>query len=449
MTRVQRDELLSDDRYLIHPLHHPEDHVDPVIYVRGEGAEVFDLEGRSYIDGLSSLWNVHIGHGRAELAAVAAEQIKTLAYFSCYSGATHIPGIQLAKKLAGLAPGALNHTFFTTGGAESNDSAFKTARYYWQAKNRRAKTKIISRRHAYHGVTIGAMNATGIESYASRFESVLPHFLHVDAPYPYRFRPGADGAGCGETAARALEEAIHREGPETVAAFIGEPVLGAGGVIVPPDDYWPRVREICTKHDVLLIADEVITGFGRIGHWFGLSAWNVEPDIVSFAKGITSGYMPLGGIIVSEAIYETICAAPSNAKWNHSFTYSAHPVCCMVALKNLELIEQEGLIERGMKMGERLRAGLARLGDMACVGEVRGMGLMAAVELVSDRASHASFDASAKVGTRVVREMLRQGVYTRCRGDVINFAPPFVVSETQIDRMVDVAGDAIRRTVGG
>jgi adenosylmethionine-8-amino-7-oxononanoate aminotransferase len=409
---------------------------------------VIDLEGRSYIDGLSGLWNVAVGHGRRELAEAAAEQMKELAYFSCYSGATHLPGIRLAKRLHELAPGRLNYTFLTTGGAESNDSAFKTARYYWLAQGRPSKVKIISRRHAYHGVTMGAMNATGIETYAPMFASTIPGFLHVDAPYPYRYAPERPGVGCGEAAARSLEEAILREGPDTVAAFIGEPVQGAAGVIVPPDDYWPRVRDLCARYEVLFIADEVITGFGRIGHWFGISRWNVEPDIITFAKGVTSGYMPLGGIIVSDAIHDAMETAPPDRKWNHSFTYSAHPVCCAVALKNLEIIETEGLIARGKAMGERLMAGLRTLAHLDHVGDIRGVGLMAAVELVQDRASRTPFDPSRKIGARIVQEMLQRGVYTRCRGDSINFAPPLVVTEAQIDRMIETAREAILAVTG-
>ena len=443
MTDCNRDALLQDDRHLIHPLQHPQDHADPVVYVRGEGATVTDIDGKTYIDGLSGLWNVAVGHGRHELAEIAARQMTEMAFFSCYAGSTNIPAIQLARRLSEIAPPKLNTTFFTTGGAVSNDSAIKTARFYWQSKNRTSKVKIVSRHHAYHGVTIGAMNATGIETYWPMFESKLPNFLHVDAPYPYHYIPKEPGTGCGEAAARSLEEAILREGPDTVAAFIGEPVQGAAGVIVPPHDYWPRVREICSKYDVLLIADEVITGFGRTGHWFGLSNWNVEPDIITFAKGITSGYIPLGGIIVSDEIEEAIRTAPSDRKWTHSFTYSGHPVCCAVGLRNLEIIEQEGLVARARTMGERLHAGLNGLAELEHVGDIRGIGLMAAVELVEDRDKKTFYNPSSGIGARVTSEALRRGLYTRCRGDSVNLAPPLVVSEEQIDRMIEILRESI------
>jgi putrescine aminotransferase len=444
MTDRHRDQVLQDDTYLIHPLQHPLDHENPVIYVKGEGATVTDIDGNTYIDGLSSLWNVNIGHGRRELGEAAAQQISELGYFSCYAGVTLLPPAQLAKRISELAPGHLNYTFFTSGGAVSNDSAIKTARFYWQSMGKTKKVKIISRDHAYHGVTMGAMNATGISSYWPGFESKLPNFLHVDAPYPYYYDGQGMDMGCGEAAAKSLEEAILREGPDTVAAFIGEPVQGAAGVIVPPDDYWPRVRTICSKYDVLLINDEVITGFGRIGHWFGVSEWDIEPDIITFAKGVTSGYLPLGGIIVSDAIHACIQEAPANKKWNHSFTYSGHPTCCAVALKNIEIIEEEGLIERARVMGDHLMKGLQSLAGMAHVGDIRGVGLMAAVEVVKDPASRKAYGASEKIGPRIVQEMHQRGVYTRCRGDSINFAPPLVVSTSQIDRMVEVARDAIQ-----
>lgn len=444
MTAWDREQVLQDDAYLIHPLQHPQDHDNPVVYVRGEGATVTDIDGNTYIDGLSSLWNVNIGHGRRELGEAASQQISELGYFSCYAGATLGPAARLAKRLSELAPGRLNYTFFTTGGAVSNDSAIKTARFYWQSQGKTEKVKIISRDHAYHGVTVGAMNVTGISSYWPGFETKLPNFLHVDAPYPYHYKPpeGSD-IGCGEAAAKSLEDAILREGPDTVAAFIGEPVQGAAGVIVPPDDYWPRVREICTKYDVLLINDEVITGFGRIGHWFGVSQWDIEPDIITFAKGVTSGYVPLGGIIVSDAVHACIQDAPSDRKWNHSFTYSGHPTCCAVALKNIDIIEQEGLVDRSRVMGDYLMKGLQNLADLPCVGDIRGIGLMAAVEVVRNRDDRTPFNASEKVGARIVHEMLKNGVYTRCRGDSINFAPPLIVSESQIDRMIQVAREAI------
>ena len=448
MTSRNSEQLLQDDNYLIHPLQHTSDHRDPMICVQAYGSTLVDINGKNYIDGLSSLWNVNIGHGRKELATAASDQILELGYFSCYAGTTNIPAIKLAKRLKELAPANLNHVFFTSGGAVSNDSAIKTARYFWQRAGQPEKIKIISRKNAYHGVTIGAMNATGLENYWSDFGSKLPGYLHIDAPYPYYYQPKDPNVGCGEASAKALEDAFLEEGPETIAAFIGEPVQGAAGVLVPPDDYWPRIRKICDKYNVLLIADEVITGFGRIGHWFGLSNWNIIPDIITFAKGITSGYLPLGGIIVSDQIYNCIQDSPENRKWNHSFTYSGHPTCCAVGLINIDLIEKEELLERSKEMGNLLIERLESLRSIPYIGDIRGLGLMAAIEVVEDTVSRKPYDPKLNIGSRIITKMLENGVYTRCRGDSINFAPPLVVTVEELDRMVNVAGEAINSVMG-
>ena len=315
MARSMAELVRDDQEHLIHPLHHPVDHVEPIIYVRGSGAIVQDVCGREYIDGLSGLWNVNVGHGRAELAEAAAGQLKELAYFSCYAGSSNIPAITLANRLIELAYDNMQAVFFTSGGAEANESALKTARFYWKAQGKPDKVKFIARHLGYHGVTLQAMSATALGSYWKMFEPRVPGFIHIQTCYPFRFQGVSPGETAGQAAARELEEAILREGPDTVAAFIGEPIHGAGGVIYPTDDYWPRIREICTRHDVLLISDEVITGFGRTGRWFALSHWNVKPDILSFAKGVTSGYLPLGGIVVSKAIKDVMDSVKPEDRW--------------------------------------------------------------------------------------------------------------------------------------
>src|SRR5205807_7068399 len=289
----------ADQEHLIHPLHHPSENAEPVIYVRGRGATVWDIGGHEYLDGLAGLWNVNVGHGRAELADAAAAQMKELAYFTGYVGSSNIPAITLANRLMEITFDNMQAVFLASGGAEANESAFKTARFFWKATGKPGKVKIISRQQGYHGVTLQAMSATGMAAYWKMFEPRVPGFVHIQTCYPYRFQGAKAGETVGQAAARALEEAILREGPDTVAAFIAEPIHGAGGVIYPPDDYFPLVRRVRSKYDVLFIADEVITGFCRTGKWFGLSHWNVEPDIMSFAKGVTSGYLPLGGIMVN------------------------------------------------------------------------------------------------------------------------------------------------------
>lgn len=430
-----------DRAHLIHPLHHPSEHDPPILFVSGEGAVLRDTEGREYLDGLASLWNVNVGHGRADLAEAAAQQMRRLAYTTAYAGYTNEPAVRLAERLVGLAYPNLSAVYFTTSGAEANETAFKIARYYWKRRGVPTKTKIISRHHAYHGVTLGAMSATGIPGYHAMFTPLVPGFVHIPPSYPYRY-PGS--------MAEALEEAILREDPNTVAAFIAEPVMGAGGVIPPTPDYFPQVRQICDRYGVLLIADEVITGFGRTGRWFALEHWGVWPDLVTFAKGVTSAYLPLGGVMVSREIHEVILQAPPEERFMHAATYSAHATCCAVALANLDILEQEGLVERAARMGARLLDGLRTLRDLPLVGDVRGLGLMCGVELVLDKGTKAP---ALGVGARVLAEARRRGLVTRIRvgqagahpiGDVVLLAPPFVVTESQVDRIVGILHDALR-----
>ncbi len=441
--------IQTDLDHLIHPLH---DHSEPVIYTRGCGAKIYDIEGREFLDGLSALWNVNVGHGRTVLADAAAEQMREMAYFSGYAGASNVAAITLAERLTKIA--GMQAVFFTCGGAEANESSFKTARFYWKAMGKPDKVKIIARGEAYHGVTLQAMSATKMGNYWKMFEPRVPGFVHVQTCYPYRFQGGRPGESVGRSAARELEEAILREGPDTVAAFIGEPIHGAGGVIYPTDDYWPLVREICDRHNVLLIADEIITGFGRTGKWFGMQHWNVKPDLISFAKGVTSGYLPLGGMMVSSAIKQAMDSVGPGDRWMHAYTYSAHPTCCAVGLKNLDIIENENLCANSERMGARLHAGLkAAFGDHSHVGDIRGgKGLIAAVEFVEDRGTQKNFAADRKIAPRLSAEMMKRGVVTRTRGaggahpsigDSLYFAPPLIVTEAEVDQLVSVAVDAV------
>ena len=442
-----------DQEYLIHPLHHPLDHTEPLVCVRGKGAMVEDINGRQYIDGLSGLWNVNVGYGRPELAEAAAQQMKQLAYFSAYAGSSNVPAITLAKRLIDLSYDNMQAVFFTCGGAEANEAALKTARFYWKVNGKVDKVKVVARHQGYHGVTLQAMSATSMGTYWKMFEPRVAGFVHVQTCYPYRFRGAKAGETAGSAAARELEEAILREGPDTVAAFIGEPIHGAGGVFYPTDDYWPRVREVCTRHNVLLIADEVITGFCRTGRWFAMDHWNVKPDIVTFAKGSTSGYVPLGGMIVSRPIKEAMDSVAPQDRWMHAYTYSGHPTCCAVGLKNIEIMERESLCDNAARMGERLHAMLKEaFGDHPNVGDIRGgKGLLAAVEFVEDPATKKNFTSDKKVAFRLQAEMLKRGVITRTRpaagadpapGDAVFFAPPLIVTAAEIDQFVSVAREA-------
>jgi adenosylmethionine-8-amino-7-oxononanoate aminotransferase len=440
----------SDQDHLIHPMHHPSDLGDPLIIVKGRGATIVDIAGREYIDGLSGLWNINVGHGREELAGTAAAQMGELAFYSAYAGYSNVPAIKLAEKLISLAYPNMQSVFFTCGGAEANESAFKTARFYWKAKSKPGKVKIITRFNAYHGVTLQAMSATGMTPFWKMFEPRLPEFVHIPTCYPYRQEGSKPGETVGQTAARLLEEAILREGAETVAAFVAEPIHGAGGVIYPGDDYFALVRKICDRHQILFIADEIITAFCRTGRWFALTHWNVLPDIVAFAKGVSSGYLPLGGIMVSKAIKEAMDSVGPDHRGMHGFTYSGHPTCCAVGLKNIEIMEREGLGERAAVLGNRLHQGLhAAFGSHPNLGDIRsGKGLLAAIELVEDKPAKKPFSVEQKVGPRILQEMRKRGLVTRARGESIFFAPPLVISEEELDRMVAITSDAVKAVTG-
>jgi putrescine aminotransferase len=435
--------LETDRAHLMHPLHHPSSYATARVWVSGRGAIITDAAGRDYIDGLSGLWNVNVGHGRAELGEVAKQQMSTLAFHSAYAGGSNEPAIKLADRLSGLVYPSINTFFFTSGGAEASETSFKTARFYWKALGKPDKVKVISRRRAYHGLTLAAMSATGLQAFWPMFEPRTPGFLHIDAPDPYRFVNNDSSIGVGVAAANQLEEAILREGADTVAAFIAEPVQGAGGVIVPPADYFPRVREICSKHGVLLVADEVITGFGRTGRWFGLEHYGIEPDIMQFAKGITSGYVPLGGIGVSDAVRSVIDGVPPGKRWMHAYTYSGHPTCCAVALANIDILERERLVERAAAAGDRLLRRLRSLESVDGIGNVRGLGLMAAVEVVRDKATKQQFPPEAGLTQKLTDALLDRGLYTRVVMDCICLAPPLVTTDAEIDRIVNIVGETI------
>ncbi|HTE84280.1 MAG TPA: aspartate aminotransferase family protein [Dehalococcoidia bacterium] len=442
-TTISIQDLAENDlEHLIHPLYHRKAQENQTIFERGEGVWLTDVNGKRYIDGLSCLWNVNVGHGRAELAEAAAEQMRTLAFVNSYTGFSNIPAIELATKLASLAPGDLNSVFFTSGGGESTESAFKMARYLWNVQGQPEKYKIISRMDAYHGVTLAALGATGIPQYWDRFGPPAPGFFHALAPNIYRLGDG-DPERTAQEAIDSIEEIVAREGANTVAAVIAEPVQGAGGVIVPPPQYIRMLRELCDQHNMLLIADEIITGFGRTGRWFAQDHYGVQADIMAFAKGVTSGYVQLGGIIVSKRIQELLAAQPPDVRWMHAYTYSAHPTACAVGLANIAIIEREGLVEHSAQMGRYLLEQLETLRSLRYVGDVRGLGLLARVELVKDTATKESFAPADHVGDRVMSEARKRGLISRNRGEVICIAPPLVIEKDEIDQLVTILRESI------
>lgn len=449
MEKQEIDQLLEADlAHQLHPQYHVRDHQDPVLFVRGEGALLWDAQGREYIDGLSSLWNVAVGHGRRELAEVAARQMEELAFSNSYTGYVNVPSIKLAERLISLVYPNLRAVFFCNSGSEAVEGAIKVARFYWHLQGKPAKTTIIARREAYHGGTLAATAATGLTAFHQGFGPLAEGFARAETCYPYRCGHCRGIDDCDLACAGDIEQVIVDEGPETVAAVIAEPVHGAGGVIPPTPGYWPRLREICDRHDVLLIADEVITGFGRTGRWFALEHWDVQPDIMCVAKAITSAYIPLAAFVISERIHEAMLAAPADAKFMHGYTNAGHPTACAVALRNLQIIEEEELVANAEAMGDRLQRGLRSLLELSPVGDVRGLGLLAAVELIADREARTPFDAGENFGGRVLREMRQRGVISRAKGDSILLAPPLVTTPEQIDRIVEVVGAAIKAAHG-
>ena len=439
--------LERDAEHLIHPLHSKAVHATGKVWVGGKGAYLVDANGEKFIDGLSGLWNNTAGNGRSELVEAGSKQLAEMAYASGYAGSSNPRAIELGEKIAKITYPNINQFFFTSGGGEATDSNIKMARYYWKLKGKPEKTKVISRILGYHGVTLAAMCATGISMYWPMFEPRIPGFTHIPGPYPY-FYEAPDGAESqGIAAANELEKAILAEGADTVAMFIAEPVQGAGGVIVPQDDYFPRIREICDKYDVLLVSDEVITGFGRTGKMFGLEHWGVKPDMMQFAKAITSGYFPLGGIGVSDEIANTM--NESGKPWMHAYTYSAHPTGCAIACAMLDLIEKEDFPAQAAQKGAQLLTNLKdALGDHPNVGEVRGLGMMCAVEFVKDRATKEVFDAADGIGAKVNAQTMERGMFSRVRGDAYFIAPPVVTNDATLDRIVEIMAESTKAVLG-
>jgi adenosylmethionine-8-amino-7-oxononanoate aminotransferase len=406
-----------------------EDHEIPIL-VRGEGCYVYDEHGNRYLDGLSALFCVNIGHGRADVAQAGAEQAKNLGFYSTWSYA-HPPAIELAARVASLAPGDLNRVFFTSGGSEAVESALKLARQYHKLTGKPNKHKVIARKIAYHGTSLGALSATGITGLREPFEPLTPGAHHVHNTNMYRLPPGITESDLVE----AFAEMIEFEGPDTVAAVIVEPVQNAGGCFTPPDGYFQRLREICDENDVLLISDEVICAWGRLGEWFGCQRYDYQPDIVTTAKGLTSAYAPMGAVIASDRVAEPFMA--DGRSFTHGFTFGGHPICSAVALANLDVLENEGVIDNVRANEGAFRAMLESLRDLPIVGDVRGAGYFQAIELVKDKDTKESFDdVEAEVLLRgfLSAELYRRGLICRAddRGEpVIQLSPPLIAGPEQ------------------
>jgi adenosylmethionine-8-amino-7-oxononanoate aminotransferase len=416
-------------------------HEVPVM-VRGEGAYVWDQHGKRYLDGLSGLFTTQVGHGRTELADAASKQAAELAYFPLWTYA-HPRAIELAERVASLAPGDLKRVFFTTGGSEAVESAWKLARQYFRLTGQPDKTKVISRDIAYHGTTMGALSITGIPSLKTPFEPLVPGTVKVPNTNFYRApEHGDDIEAFGRWAADEIARAIEREGPETVAAVYLEPVQNAGGCFPPPPGYFQRVREICDRYGVLLVSDEVICAFGRLGEWFGALRYGYQPDIITVAKGLTSGYSPLGAMIASERLVEPFLEG--DRSFAHGFTFAGHPVSCAVALANLDVFERDGVLEHVRETEGAFRAGLETLLELPIVGEVRGDGYFYGIELVKDKATKESF--TDEESEKLLRGFLSGALFEAgliCRADdrgdpVVQLSPPLICEQREFDFMVDV-----------
>jgi adenosylmethionine-8-amino-7-oxononanoate aminotransferase len=410
----------------------------PLVFTRGEGIYVWDADGKRYMDSMASgVYAVHVGYGRKDIADAMRDQAATLHYF-CPYGYVSEPVIRLGEKLAELAPGDLSMTFFVCDGSEAVESAFKIAKQWAYHKGYRRKYKIISRRRAYHGATMGAVAATGTMSPLREImEPLPPGYRFASAPYCYRCDFGLSYPDCNLQCATSVEQIIQHEGPDNVAAFIGEVAMAAGGCIVPPPEYWPRMREICSQYGVLLIDDEVVCGFGRTGKFFGAEHYGLEPDIMTMAKSITSGYSPLGAAMTKREIIEDMPAF-----W-HVHTYNNHPVSCTASLENIRIIEEENLVKNSAEMGKYLLAGLESLRSHPSVGDVRGLGLLTAVEFVKDRATKERFPEEEGFCSRVMDLALGEGLILRQVEDIIEFCPPLIINKSEIDEMLDITDRAI------
>ncbi|MEL6958266.1 MAG: aspartate aminotransferase family protein, partial [Pseudomonadota bacterium] len=414
------------------------------VITRATGVMLTDSEGHEILDAMSGLWCVNIGYGRDELAEAAARQMRELPYYNTFFQTTHVPAIALSARLAELAPDHINHVFYAGSGSEANDTNIRMVRQYWHAKGKPGKQIIISRKNAYHGSTMGGMSLGGMAGMHAQ-GGIIQGIHHIDQPNWWSEGGDMSPEDFGLERARQLEAAIHELGADKVAAFIAEPVQGAGGVIVPPDSYWPEIQRICDEHEILLIADEVICGFGRTGNWFGSETVGWTPDIMTIAKGLSSGYAPIGGSLVSDEVAEVVNAG---GEFNHGYTYSGHPVACAVALENLRILEEEGIVtkaatETGPYLAEKWRG----LTDHPLVGEAKIVGHMGSIALTPHKDSRAAFKAEAgTVGLQCRTRCFANGLVMRHVGDRMIIAPPLVISKGEIDTLIERAVTSLDET---
>jgi len=436
-----------DAAHHMHPFTDAADLADKGVRVitRASGVTLTDSDGNQMLDAMAGLWCVNIGYGRDELARAAARQMRELPYYNTFFQTSHVPAIALAARIAELAPGDLNHTFFASSGSEANDTNIRLVRHYWAARDKPGKTVIIGHKNGYHGSTMGAASLGGMASMHAQGGLPIPDIVHIDQPHWYAEGGDSDPDAFGLARARQLEHKIAELGEDRVAAFIAEPVQGAGGVIIPPDSYWPEIQRICDAHEILLIADEVICGFGRTGNWFGSQSFGIRPDIMTIAKGLSSGYAPIGGSVVSDEVAGVIARA---GDFNHGYTYSGHPVAAAVALENLRILDEENIIGHVRDVaGPYLAQKWAALADHPLVGEARSIGLMGSLALSPDKSTRARFATpEGTVGLRCRERCFANDLVMRHVGDRMIIAPPLVITPAEIDTLVARAALALDQT---
>lgn len=420
-----------------------------LVMARANGAYVYDADGKRYLDGIGGLWCVNIGYGRDEIAEAIAEQARRLAFFNPFVDTTNIPAAELAALLAELTPGPLNRVFFSSGGSTANDTAFRLIQFYQNCRGKHSKKHIISRKGSYHGSTYIAMSIGGKKAdHVPEFDYMTDIIHHVSSPNVYRRPEGQSEQEFCDMLVEELEAKILELGPDNVAAFFAEPIMGAGGVIVPPAGYPKRILEVCRKYDVLYVSDEVVTAFGRLGHMFASKeVFDLQPDIICCAKGITSGYQPLGATIFSEEIYDVISSPKAGRCFAHGFTYSGHPVACAAALKNIEIMQDEKICEHVREVGPYFEEKLATLKELPIVGDVRGSHFMLCVESVADKETKAEFSSDVNIGKRISNHAEQLGLIVRPIGALNVISPPLILTRDQIGELVDTLGKSIENTV--
>jgi putrescine---pyruvate transaminase len=415
------------------------------LITRAEGIYLYDAEGRRLLDAMSGLWCVAVGYGRRELAEVAARQMNELPYYNSFFQCTTEPAIALAAKLAEVTPAQFQHVFFTGSGSESIDTIIRLVRRYWQLEGQPERNVIISRINGYHGSTIAGASLGGMAFMHEQGLLPMAGIEHINQPYWFERGGDLSPAEFGRAAAAELETRILALGPEKVAAFIGEPIQGAGGVIIPPETYWPEIQRICDRYGILLVSDEVICGFGRTGRWFGCEYYGTRPDLMSVAKALSSGYLPIGGVMVGDRVAQTLISR--GGEFAHGFTYSAHPVCCAVALANLEIIQRENLVGHVHDVAAPwLQQRWSEFASHPLVGEARGLGLLGALELVKAKQPKTWFDPRGKVGERCRDNAIRNGLVMRATRDTMIIAPPLVITRTEIDELIDRVWRTLEQT---